>query len=1162
MTTLELLSRLRSLGVELRADSDRLRVSAPKGVLTPVLRAELTDNKEEILAFLRAASVASSSNPPRLRPIPRDGDLPPSFSQQRLWFLDQMEPDSPVYNISRAMRINGALNVEALQRTLDALVARHEVLRTTFASPDGSPVQVIAKSRSVELPVTDLRDWPLVEREVEAQRFMVEHARRPFNLSQDLMLRARLLRMDEQEHHLLLTMHHIASDAWSEGILYRELATLYEAFSTGKPSPLPELPIQYADFAQWQREWLQGEVLESRLSYWKQQLGDYSAVLELPTDRPRPLVQTYQGRRQSLALPKTLSDSLQVLCRQERSTLFMILLAAFQVLLHRYTGQDDIVVGTPIAGRTQAETEGLIGFFVNNLVLRTDISGNPTFRELLGRVREVTLEAYTHQDLPFEKLVEELHPDRNLSYSPLFQAMFDFQNAPKYELELAGLTLTPLEVDSGTAKFDLSLSLSESPYGLTGALGYNTDLFDHATITRMLGHFRTLLEGVVDNPDQLVSELPLLTEGERHQLRVEWNDTQTEYPKDSCIHQLFESQVERTPEAVAMDFEEDRLTYRELNRGANQLAHYLNARGIGPENVVGLYMERSAAMVIAILGIVKAGGAYLPLDPSFPPGRLKFMIEDSGATLVLTHRLSEEHSPAPTIVDIIDLDLDSIEIVRMSVENPTSQTTPGSLLYVMYTSGSTGVPKGIGVCHRGVTRLVCKTNYIDLDESDRVAQASNAAFDAATFELWGALLNGARIVGIPKALLLSPVKFARHLEQHRITTIFLTTALFNQIVQTEPAAFKGMSQVLVGGEALDPHWLSVALEHGPPKRLLNVYGPTENTTFTTWYLVERVPEGATTVPIGRPLANSLVYILDSHLNPVPIGVSGELHIGGSGLARGYLNSPDLTAEKFIPSPFGGETGARLYKTGDLARYRSDGNIEFLGRIDHQVKVRGFRVELGEVQVVLQQHSRIREAVVTTRESSSGDLNLVAYLVPEVDQTPKVGELREFLKQKLPDYMVPSAFVFLDILPLTPNGKTDWQALPAPDQARPELDSDFAEPDTPMQLMVAQAWREALEIDQVGLYDNFFDLGGHSLLAMKVIAKLEKSTGLKIGPREIMFQTLGQLAATYEVQNVLPHPAGSPRRSRRLLSGIKNLVFHRNGGHSEELRSTEISGRRS
>jgi amino acid adenylation domain-containing protein len=752
----------------------------------------------------------------------------------------------------------------------------------------------------------------------------------------------------------------------------------------------------------------------------------------------------------------------------------------------------------------------LIGFFVNTLVLRTEMSGDPCFRELLGRVREVCLGAYAHQDVPFEKLVEELQPERNLSRNPLFQVTLELFNSPNSDDVPPTATLGSLEIDQRTAVFDVTLHLLESSEGLSGQFEYSTDLFEAATIARLAEHFQTMLEGIVSNPDQRLSQLPLLTKSEQQQLLVEWNATQADYPGDAVIHQLFELQAGHTPEAVAVVFDGAQLTYGELNRQANQVAHYLRSQGVGPDVLVGLCVERCMEMVVGMLGILKAGGAYVPLDPEYPTERLSFMAGDTAMTVLLTQqRLRQlfqfpDSGPSAT-PSLICLDSDWEEIGQESGENVKSGVTAQNLAYVIYTSGSSGKPKGVCVPHRAITRLVCNTNYVKLSSSDRIAQASNSSFDAVTFEIWGALLNGAQLVGITKDVALSARDFAAQIRQQGISTLFLTTALFNQVASEVPEAFNSVRHLLFGGEAVDPGWVNEVLKHNPLNRLIHVYGPTESTTFATWYLVGDVPEKAITVPIGRPITNTEVYVLDQHLQPVPVGVPGQLYIGGAGLARGYLNRPELTAQQFIPDPFSAEPGARLYQTGDRVRYRDDGNMEFLGRLDQQVKLRGYRIEPGEIEAVLVRHPGVRAAVVEVFEGARRDKRLVAYVVARQDQSLTVSELRDFVKAKLPEYMVPSAVVWLEALPLTPNGKLDRRALPAPDRARPEGEETFVAPRTPVEAELAGIWVELLGLSRVGVRDNFFECGGHSLLATQLVSRVRNVFQVEL-PLRRLFDT--------------------------------------------------------
>ena len=853
---------------------------------------------------------------PFVQPTRKAGQpVPLSFAQQRLWFIDQLLPGSPLYNVPTAMRLRGALNIQCLRQSLDAVVQRHDVLRTTIGDINGDPFQMVARDCSVELVICDLTAQPESQREVEASNLVSEEAFRPFNLARDLMLRAMLIKLTEEEHILLLVMHHIASDGWSLSILRRELSHYYQGYLVGKVERLPELPIQYADYAIWQREWLQGKVLEEQLSYWKQNLSGAPKILELPADRPRPSIQTFQGASQRMELLPRLTQDVKLLCHREKVTLFMTLLAVFQLLLSRYTGRDDIVVGSPIAGRNRREAEDLIGFFVNTLALRTDLSGDPTFLELLGRVREMALGAYAHQDVPFEKLVDELQAERDLSHHSLVQVMFVLQNAPQEKLIFPGVDASPMKIRSSQAKFDLTLSVTETASGLTVGLEYNTDLYEAASMERMLAHFRVLLEGVIAHPEHRLSELPLLTREEWSQLR-QWNDTRREYPGDRCVQELFEEQVRRTPQSVALVFGDEQLKYYELNRRANQLAHYLRTMGVGPEVLVGIYLERSVQQIVALLAILKAGGAYLPLDFTYPKQRLTFMLKDAGAAVLLTQRRFVTKLPSDRL-KVVCLDEIGDALSQNSTQNPQSGVRKENLIYVIYTSGSTGQPKGIAVTHQAVVRLVVNTDYVQIEPGDAVAQVSNSSFDAATFEIWGALLHGARLVGLPKDVVLSQQAFASSLVQQRISVLFLTTALFNQVSREKPAAFATVRHLLFGGETVEPRCVQDVLRDHPPERLLHVYGPTETTTFASWYLVTPPLRQGRTIPIGKPIANTQIYILDRWLQPVPVGVAGELYVGGDGLARGYLNRPELTAERFVPDPMSQIPGTRLYRTGDL-----------------------------------------------------------------------------------------------------------------------------------------------------------------------------------------------------------------------------------------------------
>ncbi len=963
------------------------------------------------------------------------------------------------------------------------------------------------------------------------------------------MLRATLLRLAEQEHVLLVNIHHIVFDGWSTAIFDDELATLYTAYLEGRPSPLASLSIQYADFAVWQREWLRGEVLEEQLSYWKGQLEGAPAVLELPTSRARSPVQSFRGATETVSISQSVADGIRGLGQHEGATLFMTLLAAFQVLLLRYSGQEDVVVGSPVAGRNRSEIEGLIGFFVNTLVLRTDLSGDPTFRELLGRVREVAIEAYAHEDLPFERLVEELNPERTLSHSPLFQIMMVLQNAADAGPRLAGVSVTALPVDVSTSKFDLVAHFADTGKEIAASFRYNTDLFDDSMMRRMVSHLEVLLGAIAEDPDRPLSQLPLLTERERHQVLVEWNQTQTDYPRDKTVHGLFEEQAERAPEAVAVEFEGKRLTYGQLNERANRLARYLRKRGVGPEVLVGLCVERSLEMVVGLLGILKAGGAYLPLDPAYPGERLRFMLEDAGAQLVLTHKRLA--SSVPGGAQRVQLDADWAEIARESGQNPASQTSPENLAYVIYTSGSTGKPKGVSICHRSVVRLVQGTDYARFGPEEIFLQFAPISFDASTFELWGALLNGARLVVMPPGLP-SLGELGAAVRLNRVSTLWLAAGLFREMIETESPSLRGLRQLLAGGDVLSVPHVEKALRDLPGCRLINGYGPTESTTFACCYTVRRDEPLGASVPIGRPIANTRVFILDRNRTPVPIGVPGELYIGGDGLARDYFRRPELTAEKFIPSPFG-KGDERLYRTGDRARYMADGTIEFLGRIDDQIKIRGFRVEPGEIESALVQDPCVREAAVVVQGRMSGDWRLVAYLVQGPEGQKSVPELRAFLKRRLPDFMIPASFVWLDSFPLTPNGKLDREALPLAGHDRPALERGFVGPRNSVEAKLAGIFERVLDVRPVGVADNFFDLGGHSLLAVRLLAQIEKATGRRL-PLSAIFQaqTVEEMAAMLEDENAPP--------SRSSLVAIQSggsrpplFLVHCWGGNGMEYR---------
>ncbi|MBE9167121.1 amino acid adenylation domain-containing protein [Pleurocapsales cyanobacterium LEGE 06147] len=1072
----------------------------------------------KILAQLETTSFTESIS---LKKIATDNNIHPvSFAQARLWFLDRLKTGNTAYNISFGVRIQGNLPIEVLGKSIDRIVQRHEVLRTSFSHSENQPRQAIDPNVKLSLKIINCQQFPREKRELEAKRIATQEHQKPFNLTKAPLLRATLLCLEPEEHLLLLNVHHIIFDGRSAEVFIDELGNFYKLFLDDKTPSISELPIQYQDFVYWQKQWLRPEILSQQLDYWKQKLKDAPTILQLPTDKPRPPIQTYRGASQSLVLPKLLNKQLTNLSCREGVTRFMLLLAAFKILLMRHTGQEDIVVGSPIDNRNHEKLKGLVGFFVNMIALRTNLAGNPSFRELLSQIRQVAIEAYTHQNLPFEKLIEALQPERNLSYTPLFQVMFAVRNAPKLP-KIDELNLSQYRVETETAQFDLNVSVEEEEEKLTVTFEYNQDLFDSTTIAHMLNRFESLLQGIVTNPDAKLLDLPYLSPTEEKQLLLEWNDTKTDYPQELCFHQLLEAQVTKTPDAIALVFEDRSITYFELNRRADRLANYLKNLGVKPDAIIGVCLERSIEMVVGLLAILKAGGAYLPLDCSYPQERLAFMIEDANISILLTQKHLQKALPAYQ-GKIICLDSKDSWSIDCNQTTSGSKIKPDNLAYVIYTSGSTGTPKGVVNTHRGlVNRLLWMQEAYQLTAKDRVLQKTPYSFDVSVWEFFWPLLTGATLVLAKPGGHQDSAYLVNLIANEQITTVHFVPSML-QVFLEEPELDKcsSLKRVICSGEPLT-FTLQEKFFARLNCELYNLYGPTEAAIDVTHWRCQRGSDRSV-VPIGRPIANTQIYILDRHLQPSPIGVPGELHIGGVGLARGYLNRPELTTEKFIENPIPPllKGGDRLYKTGDLARYLPDGTIEYLGRIDHQIKLRGFRIELGEIEAVLTKHPDVREVVVLARGETPKHKQLVAYVVPHRDAAALAtrdrelngNELKNYLKNLLPEYMVPSAFLSVEKLPLLPNGKINRRALPIPQGVDSKLTLADRAPNSELERTIASIWQEVLPLEKVSRNDNFFDLGGHSLLMLQVNQKLRNSLQRDLSIVE-MFQnpTIASLA---------------------------------------------------
>ena len=1096
-----------------------------------------------------------------MQPIGRHRRLPLSFSQERVWFIQQLYPSNRAYHFQSLLYFTGCLDVDALERSLGEIVRRHEIYRTTFPEIDGDPIQDIHPPLSVSLPVLNLQEMPDHECEAALQKRITEEIRKPFDLNTLPLVRWTLVQLKVDEFVLIHVEHHLVHDGWSFNVFRRELLEIYKAFSVGEASPLPQPTLQFADIALWQRRWMVGEPAMRQLAYWQRQLRGSPSALALATDHARPPVPSFRGAAPRYAIPRALGDSLRALSRERGATVFMTMFAVFVALLYRYTQQEDILVGTAVGNRRWKESEGLIGMLVNNAVLRTNLAENPKFIDLLDQVKGVALEAYANDDIPFDHVVRALNLKRDDSRNPIFQIMFSFHDAPLIEPSLPKVNFKCVEVISNqSAKFDLNVIViprrEQNPANRAGENSftliweYSSDLFEPDTIERMAGHYFRLLEEIIADPSKRISDYAMVKERETQELLQSFNRTRRDYPQSKCVHELFEAQVEKAPDAIAVVFEDKQLTYRELNQRANQLAHDLRQQGVQPDTIVALCMERSIEMVVGILGVLKAGGAYLPIDPDSPAERRHFLLNDAQPDLVLTQdklRLSF----AGLTDEIVCLDSEWYKLLDQSHENLQHQVRGHHAAYVIYTSGSTGTPKGVVNVHSGLlNRLQWMQDAYRLTDVDRVLQKTPFTFDVSVWELLWPLISGACLVVARPGGHRDGAYLVQLIKSQQITTLHFVPSMLEVFLrESEVDRCAALRQVICSGEALS-YELQQRFFDRSSAALHNLYGPTEASIDVTAWECRRDSDRSV-VPIGRPIANTQIYILDPHLNPVPISVVGELHIGGIGLARGYLNRRELTAKKFVANPFSDQPGARLYKTGDLARYLPDGNIEFLGRIDNQVKIRGFRIELGEIEFVLAQHPAIQQAMLIAREDAPDDTRLVAYMVATAGSNPSANDLRSFLQHKLPDYMVPSAFVFLDSLPLTPNGKLDRQALPAPDHSRPELVDAFVAPRNPVEAILANIWAEVLKLEKVGIRDNFFNLGGHSLLATQVISRMRNAFSIEVPLRQVFdAPTIAEMATL-----ITENQRESAPKLARMLREIDSMIEEDAKRRMDEIEST-------
>ena len=1116
----QLLGRLYRKGVRLTAEDDRLKCTGPPEIVAEAQSA-LADRKAEIIAFLKSQPTGEA--PPEIQRLERPAQIPLSFAQQRLWFLQEMQPGSAAYNIPFAIEIEGSLDLEAFQTSLNAIVDRHEVLRTNFVSLDGEPCQQISESKTIPLDEIDLRSQAGgIEQVREAA---LASAKQPFDLRNDLLLRVSVYRVQDARWVVLFTIHHVVSDAWSTEILLRELDSHYRAALLGKSAELPALPVQYADFSIWQREWLQGEVLAEQLGYWQQQLEGELPTLQLPTDYPRKRVQTFAGAVEHFSISADTTSKLTRLTQENSASLFMTLMAAFNLFLRRYSGQQDLLVGTPIANRHRREVEGLIGLFVNTLVIRTQLSPRQTFLDVLEHVRQTTLDAYEHQDLPFEKLVEALQPDRDMSLSPLFQVKFRLENAPPEEVDLPGIKLRRLPQELVTAKLDLSLDMYETPKGLVGAFEYNSDLFAEGTIKRMVEHFVTLLDSIANSPNGRVADLPIIGKDETRRKLLEWNRREKAYAEEACYHELFEAQVDRTPESIAVIFDpattgKDRieLSYQDLNHRANRLARHLVTEGIGPEDVVAICIDRSVDMTVALLAVLKSGGAYVPLDPNYPKSRLAFLLSDSNAKILLTTSdISIDSTDPQQDGGFERIDVDSVSLDEYPIDNLPARTSPDNLAYLIYTSGSSGAPKAVLVPHRGLVNLTeDKIRVCDIQPGDCVLQFFSFCFDGSVPEFVMTLAGGAKLLLAPSTALLPGPELRQLLIDHQVSHITMTPSALTALPQED---YPSLRMVLVGGEAPSRELIE---QWNSRRNFINAYGPTETTVNAS---MVQCGNGHPLEATVLPSTNKQLYVLDDELELAPIGVAGELHIGGIGLARGYHQQPSLTAERFIPNPFPPDTDRKynvplLYKTGDLACYLPDGRIRILGRVDQQTKIRGYRIEIGEIEQVLEKHPEVRSGLVRVRETPNGDQQLHSYGVPAETEAVPEATIREYLAEELPKFMLPSSFQWIDAIPLTENGKLDVASLPLP---QTNNDTSKVKPRTEAEEKLAPIFAEVLSLTDIGIGENFFDLGGHSLMATRLVSMVWETFQVEITVIDLFdAPSIAQLAQRIEHKSHLSH----------------------------------------